>query len=720
MKSFWKTRLNGALLASCVALAGSAQAATYYVSTTGSDSNPGTQSAPFRHVSKGASAAHAGDTVIVMDGTYDNEGQVADSGGGGSVVTVTNVGTASAPITIMAQNRGKAILNAAASSQSSLGCSAAWAYFDLSYTAYVIIQGFVIENACINAFHANANAHDITIRWNEIKNIGNWNNPASSLSPTGIYINNSEYNFTFDGNIWHDIGGGTNVNQQHAIYTAASNVTIVNNVFYNQTHGWDIQTSAGRNIYIANNTFAFPNPGRQGHIVLWDGGNNGSLANVIVENNIFYQPLDIAVVSLLGAPINGCTIQYNIVTTGSMWDNGSSCSMGNNMTSTDPMLVNPSGLDFHLQTGSPAIGTGMTLSYTTVDFSNVTRTGNYDRGAFAYNTSTSGSGSGPVTVPVTIPATLSILPSTVSLSLLQGQSVTTQLTATATGGAAPSFSASGLPSGVSASFSPSSCPGSCTTTLTLSASAKASGSSSFKVFATSGSLSASSTVNLSIQVPVTPVPPVSSSGDYATGLVAEWKLLGNATDSVSGATASAHGGVSFAGAPSLFGAETPALLLDGTSGYLAAPESAALEISNQMTVAFWVRALPNKDGARLIAKAWDWDVKLNGVNPQFTANGRYAMTNYSLPLYTWTHIAFTFSGGTVTAYVNGQQVGFAANTFSSGVTLPTGPYGLYLGTDSSVADFFAGGMSDVRIYNRALSSTDVRALFSAKTSAILH
>ena len=78
-------------------------------------------------------------------------------------------------------------------------------------------------------------------------------------------MNMNEFNFTFDGNIFHDIGGGTNVNQQHAIYTQAANVTIVNNVFYNQLHGWDIVASGSNNLYIVNNTFAFSNPNRDGH-----------------------------------------------------------------------------------------------------------------------------------------------------------------------------------------------------------------------------------------------------------------------------------------------------------------------------------------------------------------------------------------------------------------------------------------------------------------------
>jgi MYXO-CTERM domain-containing protein len=47
-----------------------ASAAEYYVSTTGSDSNPGTQASPFATLTKGVSSAGAGDTVYIGGGTY--------------------------------------------------------------------------------------------------------------------------------------------------------------------------------------------------------------------------------------------------------------------------------------------------------------------------------------------------------------------------------------------------------------------------------------------------------------------------------------------------------------------------------------------------------------------------------------------------------------------------------------------------------------------------
>src|SRR5262249_40901714 len=43
---------------------------TYYVSTTGSDSNAGTLTAPFLTVNHGVSVLHAGDTLYIEGGTY--------------------------------------------------------------------------------------------------------------------------------------------------------------------------------------------------------------------------------------------------------------------------------------------------------------------------------------------------------------------------------------------------------------------------------------------------------------------------------------------------------------------------------------------------------------------------------------------------------------------------------------------------------------------------
>ena len=117
---------------------------------------------------------------------------------------------------------------------------------------------------------------------------------------------------------------------------------------------------------------------------------------------------------------------------------------------------------------------------------------------------------------------------------------------------------------------------------------------------------------------------------------------------------------------------------------------------------------------------YDWDIKLNNMHLQFSAGSNYAALSSTLPLSTWTHVVFTFSAGSVKAYVNGKAASFQTNTFTSASTLPSYQYGLYFGTDSSITNFLTGALSDVRIYNRALSADDVSALYSSVTPATLN
>ena len=53
---------------------------TYYVSTTGSDSNSGTQASPFRTIQKAANTVSPGDTVLVRAGTYSELVSISSSG----------------------------------------------------------------------------------------------------------------------------------------------------------------------------------------------------------------------------------------------------------------------------------------------------------------------------------------------------------------------------------------------------------------------------------------------------------------------------------------------------------------------------------------------------------------------------------------------------------------------------------------------------------------
>ena len=67
------------------------QAATYRVSTSGNDANPGTEAQPWKTIQKAADTMVAGDTVIVAAGTYDER-----------VTKISGSGTVGFPITFRA------------------------------------------------------------------------------------------------------------------------------------------------------------------------------------------------------------------------------------------------------------------------------------------------------------------------------------------------------------------------------------------------------------------------------------------------------------------------------------------------------------------------------------------------------------------------------------------------------------------------------------------
>jgi hypothetical protein len=83
-------------------------------------------------------------------------------------------------------------------------------------------------------------------------------------------------------------------------------------------------------------------------------------------------------------------------------------------------------------------------------------------------------------------------------------------------------------------------------------------------------------------------------------------------------------------------------------------------------------------------------------------------------LNTWTHIVWTYDGSNVTSaahyalYVNGAISSTTAAGSFSAETQETVLAGVAEATDDS----FAGQISDVRIYNRALSAADVQNLYN--------
>src|SRR5579864_2826392 len=68
------------MLLVCVSGAFGQSGSSFYVSTTGNDSNPGTQTAPWRTVQHAADTVRAGSTVNVRGGVYEELASIKASG----------------------------------------------------------------------------------------------------------------------------------------------------------------------------------------------------------------------------------------------------------------------------------------------------------------------------------------------------------------------------------------------------------------------------------------------------------------------------------------------------------------------------------------------------------------------------------------------------------------------------------------------------------------
>ncbi len=112
--------------------------ATYYVATDGSDSNPGTQAAPWLTIQHAANKVKAGATVYVMAGVYNQ------------IVRFPHSGTASAPITFASYPGQTAVIDG-----TGLTVSGTQGLITISGArSYITISGFEIRNLTTHSLQA--------------------------------------------------------------------------------------------------------------------------------------------------------------------------------------------------------------------------------------------------------------------------------------------------------------------------------------------------------------------------------------------------------------------------------------------------------------------------------------------------------------------------------------------------------------------------------------
>jgi hypothetical protein len=200
----------------------------------------------------------------------------------------------------------------------------------------------------------------------------------------------------------------------------------------------------------------------------------------------------------------------------------------------------------------------------------------------------------------------------------------------------------------------------------------------------------------------------------AGGLVGAWGF-----DEASGSTTADGSGKGNAGTianatRTTSGRFGGALAFNGTNAWVTVNDSASLHLTSGMTVEGWVnpstlsgswRAMAVKETASGLA--WALYPAGDGGFPSghaFTASEQWARGTAVLPLNTWSHVATTYDGTTIRAYVDGVQVGTKAQSGA----LATSTQPLRFGGDALWPEWFKGSLDEIRVYDHALTAAEIQ------------
>lgn len=409
------------LLTLVMLVCASSQAAanTYYVSTNGNNSNPGTAAAPWRTLQFAVDAIAPGDTILVKAGTYVG-------------CRIGNSGQVGAVKTLKAEPGAAVLINAPGPSNKHTS-NIEIELFD-STVSYWVIDGFEISNSPRHGVDIRITSY-ITVQNCFIHHNGTptvrgdgiflafsdypviQNNETSFNSEHGIYHSNSGDHPTIRGNRSHDNAscgmhfngdlsqGGDGiisfaVIEKNIIYEngaqggsgincdGVSDSIIRNNLLYNNhasgisLYAIDAAEGSSRD-KVYNNTIIQAAGARWCVNIPASSGVANPTGNVI-KNNILYQP-DSArgSVVIYGSGVSGFESDYNIVVRFSINGGDTTTSLAawqslgydqhSIIAAPSALFVDPANNDYHLKTGAAAINAGTSLAEVTDDLSGFAR-----------------------------------------------------------------------------------------------------------------------------------------------------------------------------------------------------------------------------------------------------------------------------------------------------------------------------------------------------------
>ncbi|MBI3210934.1 MAG: LamG domain-containing protein, partial [Candidatus Solibacter usitatus] len=218
----------------------------------------------------------------------------------------------------------------------------------------------------------------------------------------------------------------------------------------------------------------------------------------------------------------------------------------------------------------------------------------------------------------------------------------------------------------------------------------------------------------------------------ATNLVSWWSGDGNANDLTGGNNGTALGGLTYT-----TGKVGQAFQINGSTSYVSIGNPTNLRPTSALTMNAWINPAVAPTGSNLMAIITKWG-QTAGTTPDADSFGMWLQQNGTslsvyaavhlsggtnepralggnVPLNAWSHVAMTFDGSNVIAYVNGQLV----NTFPAAGSIISSSRNVLIGReDSSLPRAFNGAIDEVQMLNRALTAAEIQAIYNAGANGV--
>jgi hypothetical protein len=217
--------------------------------------------------------------------------------------------------------------------------------------------------------------------------------------------------------------------------------------------------------------------------------------------------------------------------------------------------------------------------------------------------------------------------------------------------------------------------------------------------------------------------PKISAGNLNKGLVGQWSMdeedYNSSTNKLTDKTPySNHGtnnGATFT--TGMNGVENGAMSFDGVNNYIDLGNDSSIKPISKITVSTWVKFNSLSSNVRFLS---DWHQSISKDRWLFYANSATSFVFHlgtpggsSTPSFTptfgvWYHVVGVYDGQKISLFIDGDLVG---STNKTGIMNETLNESVRIGKQLEAGLGFDGSMSDVRIYNRALSETEIQSLY---------